>query len=346
MDTLYYLIDGIYFLHGHLRLHYLICLAEIPVDSKSLTFDPFRSYPQLSPTSLPSSMPFRHVEQLRSLLFFIPTNTTVRHLVTAHHDASNRLIFGEPVANRPWEWIENLGEPPSAGGDGDTKGEIKNSASISLDLFAARLVGDAVVHSGSADPRIEANLRSFEDGLSSESLFKRDWRESRVSVDVDDGNGSSGSSFVSRGVTKAEEAEETDEITALPVFGNTAPGSRRGSPKSSSRGGSVGAGSSSARASPLHMHSLTASKSIGSMYGSGAGSAAEPIVIDAPGELEASGSGVVGMGAKRKLDSVSDDDIEIIEGPRPTRAGKKPKGKTVPAGKTTAKTMSKARKRR
>lgn len=279
-------------------------------------------------------MPSPHRDQLRSLLVLTPPNSAVLHLVTAHHDASNRLVLGEPVPNRPWEWIENLGEPQSAGGDGDAKEEIKNSSSISLDLFNAQLVGDAVVHSGTEDPRIEANLRSFEDGLSSESLFKRDWRESRIDVDADDG-ASSASSFVGRGVTKAE---EVDEIMALPVFNNTASGSRRGSPAQSyksSRGGS--AGPSSARASPLH--SQTASATMGS------GSAAEPIVIDAPGELEATGSAAGGSGAKRKF-SVSDDEVEIIEGPRPTRAGKKPKGKTVPAGKTTAKTTSKARKRR
>ncbi|KAF7975033.1 hypothetical protein HWV62_10509, partial [Athelia sp. TMB] len=220
-----------------------------------------------------------------------------------------------------------------------------NSASISLDLFNAYLVGDAVVHSGTEDPRIEANLRSFEDGLSSESIFKRDWRESRIDLDADDGV-SSASSFVGRGATKAEEA---DEVMPLPVFSNT--GSRRGSPAhshKSSRGGSVGP--TSTRASPLH--SQTAASATKS-EGSGAGSAAEPIVIDAPGELDADGSTSMtsGLRSKRKLSVDDDDEIEIIENPRPSagpgaRAGKKPKGKTLPAGKTTAKTTSKARKKR
>lgn len=288
-------------------------------------------------------MPLQHRNQLCSLLPRIPQNATVVNLVTAHRDASSgRLVFGDAVCNRPWEWIENLGEPSFAGADGKTKDNIRNSASIPLDLFAARTSGDVVIHNGTDDPRIEANIRSFEDGLSAESVFKRDWRETRTDLVGEDG-GPLPSSLIGSGVNRAE---EVDEVTGLPSFAPRP--SRQSSPAHSQKSNRPSVDPSPARASPHHSQPATSmSKSVGS-------SAAEPIVIDMPGDAAVSTmSGT--RASKRKLTiSDSDDDIEIIENPAPaastgntgSRAGKKPKGKTLPAGKTTAKTTAKTRSKK
>jgi len=277
-----------------------------------------------------------------------PTST-VSNLVTAHRDSSGHLVLGPSVLNRPWEWIENLGDYPipDAKHENDDDGEarvrysIRNSASLSLDLFNARASGDGVISSAVGDdPRIEANIRSFEDGLSAESVFKRDWRETRTELEDDIVVGGS-----------ANRAEEVDELGELPLFLRTtdrrsASHSRRPSPTSSvrshkTRSTNPSIAPSSARSSPLQPPPLPRLSN---------SSSGEPTVIDV--DAPSSAAPITTMStaidpasstrrtSKRKLTN-SDDEVEIIEGPvpaaaaGPSRAGKKPKGKT------TAKTRAK-----
>jgi len=327
-----------------------VLFPEIPLDAKSLTFDPFRNYPTLSPSDLPADMPTDYRMQLRSLLSYVPPISTITNLVTAHRDASGHLVLGSSVLNRPWEWIENLGEVPvpdtkrdnDDDGDARVRHPIRNSASLSLDLFNARATGDGIISSAIGDdPRIEANIRSFEDGLSAESVFKRDWRETRIELEDDIVVGGS-----------ANRAEEVDELSGLPSFPRTtdrrsASHSRRPSPTSSvrshkTRSTNPSIAPSSARSSPLQPPPLPRLSN---------SSSGEPTVIDvdAPSAVPATTrSTAIDLASstrrtsKRKL-SNSDDEVEIIEGPvpataaGPSRAGKKPKGKT------TAKTRAKKR---
>lgn len=314
---------------------------EIPVDGKAPVFDPFRNYPTIPPSELPTDMPSEHRAQLRSLLPYMPPNTTISNLVTAHRDSSGHLVLGAQVLNRPWEWIENLGDYPipdtkhDQDDDGEAKARypIRNSASLSLDLFNARATGDGIVTSTIVDdPRIEANIRIFEDGLSAESVFKRDWRETRTELDDD--------IIVGGG---ANRAEEVDGLGGLPSFPRTADQrstsrSRRTSPASSIRSHKSGSANppSSGCSSPLQPPPLPRLTNSGS---------SEPLVVDAdvPTSVSqiATTSTVTNPASstrrvsKRKL-TISDDEVEIIEGPGPSRAGKKPKGKTT-AAKTRAK---------
>jgi mediator of RNA polymerase II transcription subunit 12, fungi type len=314
------------------------------MDPKCPIFDPFRNYPA-SPPELPTDMPSECRTGLRSLLPYTPCPATTSNLVMAHRDSSGHLILGPPVQNRPWEWIENLGDHPlpDAKHNNDDEGQarvrypIRNSASISLDLFNARASGDGVIPSviGDDDPRIEANIRSFEDGLSAESVFKRDWRETRIELDDDIVVGGS-----------ANRAEEVDELGGLPSFPRkadrqSAPRSRKPSPassvhshKSKSTGPSMAP--SSARSSPLQPPPLPRLSN---------SSSSEPtavIDVDAPSSIApaatSAGTNTASLNhraSKRKL-TMSDDEVEIIEAPiaaaaalGPSRAGKKPKGKTT-----------------
>jgi hypothetical protein len=59
-------------------------------------------------------------------------------------------------------------------GDAPAEGGIRNNASLSLELFAARATGDSV--------RSERNPRGFHDALGSESVFARDWAETRIQL--------------------------------------------------------------------------------------------------------------------------------------------------------------------
>ncbi|KAL0072786.1 RNA polymerase II mediator complex subunit [Marasmius tenuissimus] len=167
IDTLYYLLD------------------EIPLDSKLGSFDPFRAYPSISSSDLSSDLPTEHRTQLQSLLHDLPDVDTVANLKNAHRDSSGQLVIGSSVVNRPWEWIENLGEAPSAGSTASEnkylkgKEPVKNTGSLSLLTFGARATGDTIMSRTVSDPEVRNNLRTFEEGLSFEGPFVRDWRESR-----------------------------------------------------------------------------------------------------------------------------------------------------------------------
>jgi mediator of RNA polymerase II transcription subunit 12, fungi type len=101
------------------------------------------------------------------------------------------------VVNRPWEWTENLGDPSAGGPENDDGFEvrhlIKNTGSLALETFGTRMTGDVVFdlpdpEGGETDfehpQTIEQIIRTFSDGSHSESVFARDYRETRV-VDIE-----------------------------------------------------------------------------------------------------------------------------------------------------------------
>ena len=77
-------------------------------------------------------------------------------LVYASLDSSGRTVPRSPVTNRPWDWVESLGD--IAPSKAPTDGGIRNNPSLSLELFAARAAVDNV--------RSEKNARGFHDALS------------------------------------------------------------------------------------------------------------------------------------------------------------------------------------
>ena len=143
---------------------------ELATDSKANPVDVFRNYPQLHLAELPTDMPTEYRQQLRCLLPYPPPHEGVADLVYTSFDPSGQTLPGAPVTNRPWDWVECLGD--NAPGDAPTEGGIRNNASLSLELFAARATGDSV--------RSEKNPRGFHDALGSESVFARDWAETRI----------------------------------------------------------------------------------------------------------------------------------------------------------------------
>ncbi|KAF9268799.1 hypothetical protein L218DRAFT_984144 [Marasmius fiardii PR-910] len=279
IDTLYYLLD------------------EIPLDSKLGSFDPFRAYPDIPLSQLPPDIPTDYLYQLQSLLQNFPEVESIENLNNAHKDASGRLVIGSSVVNRPWEWIENLGETPSSGAtDGEhgyLKGKqpVKNTGSLSLLTFGARTTGYTIMPRTVTEPRIQSNLRTFEDGLSFEGLFIRDWRDSRLELHED--------------VMRASRENGPDGPYELqsPMamhFRNTDQrGTSRGSPVSTSghsRGSVV-----SIRPSP----NVPGNREPTSASGAG------PIEVIDVDNLPTS----LNVGNKRKVGQDSDDEIMIVDGP-------------------------------
>ncbi|KAG6920074.1 hypothetical protein DXG01_010142 [Tephrocybe rancida] len=308
LDTLYYIYD------------------EAPTDVKAAPYDPFRNYPEMLPSDLPSGLPREHRKQITSLLALLPQPSCVSQMVNSHKDAEGNIVFGTPVVNRAWEWIENLGEPtlPDAKEEDrereekerlESKHTVKNSGSLSLEVFSARLTGDGVLRSSTEDidHKRQGKLWSFEDGLSAENLFKRDWRETRVELETD------------MTVTVGRPRNDTDQEVG---------GSHSAQPKSEKRTTPRGS------PAPSTVSRSSARASVGSVRQSPQGSlnrnsnSTISDVIDVDNALTVTSKRP--STSKRKASTAtvaSDDEIEIIEGPVPTRTSKKPKIKPPAKGK-------------
>ena len=308
LDTYYYLLDGAQ--QRFESIHLADFPVEISADTKPVGNDLFKHYPDFKLVELPPDMPRIYQQQIRFLLPYVPISDAVADLVYAWSDVDGNLVYGPAVMNRPWEWTESIGDAPGSPEDIESRRKlhvsaIKNSGSVSLDLFNAIGTGEMLMNY--ADEQVAANMRSFHDTMSSESLFTRDWIESRLSFDDDPSAGAR----VTRG--------EDDELGSLPTFAGASP-----APSTRSRGSGP-----NASAPPSRFHSPFSRISGATM--------SEAIDVDAL-TGSASASSVAGRqsSGKRKASSLredSDSDIEIVDGP--------PVPQSKDKGKTPAKTRAK-----
>lgn len=315
------------FNHIHRWSVFLIYIKELPPESAVSGFDPFHCYPDISPFDLPPDLPSEYRRQIFSLLPILPASDTVSDLVTSHKDQQGNIVYGNAVANRPWEWIENLGEPSVLDPKEEEKEReekerlkvkhlVKNSGSLSLDNFGARLTGDGIVRNYDAgwDSRTEGNIRTFEDGLSGDTVFIRDWRESRIDLEPDD-SPRSGTGFKPDPV-QDHEANPLDVIIPKAERRPTP----RGSPASSVVSRTSARGSTS---------SVRQSPSQGPLNRLSSSTISEVIDVD---NVVTSGK----ESGKRKAAVISDDEVEIMDGPVEPRAGtsvKKARTKAAPKPK-------------
>ena len=304
--------------------------TEMPHDSKSISFDPFRHYPNLSVTDLPAELPLEYRNQISTLLAQCPPKSVVTNLVNTYHDAQGNEIFGASVTNRPWEWIENLGESSVVDVKENEREKkerrfnskylVKNSGSISLEHFGARLTGDGIKQymagTDSVDSRTASTIQSFEDGCS-EHLFIRDWRESRLEWDIEP---STDTLFSLRGELDHDASGISDGCLTT-----TAQGQRTSPPSSVVSGTASSLSSMRQQQSPSHtIHSRATNSTV------------EIIDVDSVPTTSLRKESL-----KRKaIAGDSDDEIEIIEGPVVTRvatSSKRQKIVKIPAGKTKPK---------
>lgn len=286
-------------------------------------------------SSLPLSIPLEFKKQVLTLITRNPSTSIVTDLVHSYRDSQGNLILGGPVANRPWEWAEHLGDP-SAEDDDDrarfqAKHLVKNSGSISLEAFGGRLTGDSIVRNlvSLEDPRTKDDLRSFEDGLFAESVFARDWRETRVVMDLEP---------VTDHIQRMK-IDAASGVVARPLYAGgmrSTPGTPRGSPAPSVVSRSSGRASSRRHQSPGPGPSSTVYHRMSSAT---LGDAIDVDTVPNIGSRTASGS------SKRK--TAEDDEVEIAEGPIP---GKRARTSKVPqqsgsSATTAAKTRTMTRKK-
>lgn len=277
-------------------------------------------------------MPPEYHQQILSLLVPSASPSVVTNLQNATHDAEGNLVFGSAVVNKPWEWIENLGEPTVTDPKEDERGReerarehphlkhlVKNSSSISLDHFSTRHTSEGRKQSMQDDAagQLEGCLRFFEDSVS-ENIYIRDWRETRWGAEPSPALPSRIRGDSDPEVAHAPELSKTQMQRASPTLSIISHSSTQGT-------------SSSLR---QQHHQSPNSRHSGSTY--------EVIDVDSLPGTSSSVRGKESM--KRKVGTISDDDeVEIIEGPvsiRSTHVAKKPK-----AAKAPASTRGKARKK-
>lgn len=293
---------------------------EIPIDLKATPFDPFRHYPSMSPADLPLGLPVEHRKQILSLLPLLPNSCSASNMVNSQRDTTGNLVYGTSVVNRSWEWIENLGEPTADANEEDKDREdkerleskyvIKNTGSLSLEDFGARLTGDGVSRASvqDSDHKRSVKIRNFEDGLSGENIFERDWRETRVDLQASIVN-----SAGRQRNEMDEEAGGSSQFVQSKVEKRTTP---RGSPAPSnvSRSSARGSGGSGAsvRPSPQGAVNRNSSSTISD-------------IIDVDSTVVTPKQPSTQKRRASTTAIASDDEIEIVEGPVPARISKKPK---------------------
>jgi hypothetical protein len=275
---------------------------------------------------LSSNIPPEHKTKILSLLPHIERQTEVKDLVYATRDTSGAMTLLHNVQRRPWEWTEYPGEQaPSETGDSKSGCSIvRNAASLSLEQFDAHSTGESI-HAASADRDVSLAW-AFEDGLSSDSLFVRAFRETRL-----------GTPEVVSDAHQLSTGE--DELHALPTFpristpgaSTSRPGSRGTSPASSvhSRmsypvpapggGGSLPGSATSARFSPAQLPFSRGSVApMGNTDTPGSAGGVLPTVM-----------GTAKRAEKRKAEEEDDDDVIIVDPPQTASRSKKEKGKTA-----------------
>ncbi|KAF8330818.1 uncharacterized protein EI90DRAFT_3289687 [Cantharellus anzutake] len=132
-------------------------------------FNPFPRYPR-------HSFPTEPTDWYTANLF---------HARAAFSSNPTRLILGDPVQARPWEWVEFTGAPPTAQTSSRRINEdvdIKdlNMSALSLEHFVVRVTGEKIQGSNSKEDENMQDLmerRRSEDHFYSESVYERDWKE-------------------------------------------------------------------------------------------------------------------------------------------------------------------------
>ena len=305
MDTLCYVIDGTKSptqIGVGALTHTLSELSS--TDPRHINYDPFHNYPDFKLSQLPPDMPLELKHQFRTLLPYVAINPTVRNLVYASRQPDGTLVYHGPVQNRPWEWTEYLGD--------DNPDEFKNSGSLPLELFDAKLTGDHLLDSSGLSERSESFLRSLRNDAVSENIFERDWREGRVPLQT-----GTPPEFGSRlGGNEDEDEEGSSKV-------------QRG--QQNSRGASP-ASSVLSRISAASFRS----PSVSSQFSRRAGSVD---VIEVDSLPSTSSTRTQKRKATKEIDE-DDDEVQIVDDPNPSALRKKPSTK----GKGTA-SKSRAKKR-
>ncbi|KAG8709991.1 RNA polymerase II mediator complex subunit [Ceratobasidium sp. 395] len=151
-------------------------LDEMPKSSRYLLTEPLRQFMDPARQPILPNLPKEYLGRILPLLKYTPTDPcTGLGLRFTQNPTRALLITHFPF--KPWEWAENIDELPA----GDN---VRNTASMPLDLFSAETTGDRIVHPSLEGNKLwnnaERDERHMKTVVGSEVTFQREWVDSRV----------------------------------------------------------------------------------------------------------------------------------------------------------------------
>ncbi|KAG8882040.1 RNA polymerase II mediator complex subunit [Tulasnella sp. 332] len=303
-------------------------IDEIPKDIKSPDIDLTRQIPGIKPELLSIRISIKDREALKHLLPFVSVDQLTTNLVhfTENEGAEEGQVqLGTRVQSRPWEWLDYMEEPHGASyTEGDDLPRIRNDASISLECFQAHvLAGDQPTEASEADD--ETMKRYTKDHLYMETMYERDWKETRVGTLANTGSHPTGS----RATGAADDGQSSEDEES------------RRSQTQGRRAGHLDTSVMSMDDAPSSLASRSGISPAPTRASSASRGTVEVIDVDALHGPEPSANT---RGRKRKVTEAgggvlegagdgSDDEIQIIE---PTSAIASSKGKGRGKGKATS----------
>ena len=102
-------------------------LIELPLEAKPTSTDLFQNCVPFDYKSISIIIPASINAALKTVLRYIPQDHLVSGLVYASLDGSGEVRLGQQVQNRPWEWIEYIGDPLVDAKDQSTTLNLTNS---------------------------------------------------------------------------------------------------------------------------------------------------------------------------------------------------------------------------
>jgi len=127
-------------------------------------------------SSLPPSLPPETRLRLSSFLPFIPMDKYAAYLGRGMRMEMDQLDIVSKIRSRPWEWVDDINtlEEPKL-----LSTQVKNKASLPLELFEATSTGEIVVPER-PPAGLQGETWTFRDNFASENILARSWRESHL----------------------------------------------------------------------------------------------------------------------------------------------------------------------
>ncbi|KAG8742716.1 RNA polymerase II mediator complex subunit [Ceratobasidium sp. 414] len=162
LDTIAFILDG---------------KSEMPKSSKYPLTEPLRQFMDPGRQPILPNLPKEYLDRILPLLRYTPIDPCTG-LALRFTQQANRALLITHFQHKPWDWVENIDDSPA--------GEnVRNTASMPLDLFGAEATGDRITQPDTGGPNklwnsAEKDERHMKTVVGSEVTFQREWVDSRI----------------------------------------------------------------------------------------------------------------------------------------------------------------------
>ncbi|KAG9095716.1 RNA polymerase II mediator complex subunit [Ceratobasidium sp. 370] len=152
-------------------------LDEMPKSSKYPLTEPLRQFMDPARHPILPNLPREYLDRVLPLLKYTPTDPCTG-LALRFTQQTNRALLITYFQHKPWDWVENIDDSPAGG-------NVRNTASMPLDLFGAEATGDRITQPDMNGPNkfwnsAEKDERHMKAVVGSEVMFQREWVDSRI----------------------------------------------------------------------------------------------------------------------------------------------------------------------